>query len=208
VAEWWSEDEFADVPEGFEEESGLAEEFAAEPLYTYHTALDERVCPQCAPLEGVMFSLDEINEQFPSNENYEDIIFANLHDKCRCQLTRETQPGEVPGGEEEDMVEGRGEPLRRGLGIARFIQRPTLGRGARLLASLLGISGIGTLISLFLFAAMPLINEFIRHQIEMQLREALREEQRKEEQRRKEILKEVLAELDAEKRQEYRSMVP
>jgi hypothetical protein len=213
VEEWISEDEY-DVPAGFEEESqpGLAEEFAAESLWKYQTALDERVCGRCAPLEGVMFTLDEINEQFPNNQNFGDIIFVNMDDhggKCRCTLIQEVRPEEVPGGEGEgeDMVEGRGTPLPGGI-VGRstsapslfslLLRRPTPYRLARFgIRQILNILGLSSLAIPILAVAMPLINSYIqaevKRQVQFQISVALIKERQKH-----------LEEL----RQIYRGIVP
>lgn len=214
MAEWWSEDEFSEVPEGFEEEEGggLAEEFASEPLYTYHTALDERVCPRCAPLEGVMFTLEEINEQFPSNENYEDIVFVNLHDRCRCQLTREQQleePGEE--GEGEDMVEGRGEPLygRGWIGRSTFspslvglILHPSPRSFARFgIRGILSMLGLSSLIFPILAIAMPLLLPMINQLVRVQVKEEMEREIRRQ-------LEAEFAKREAMMREVYRGVIP
>lgn len=142
----WPEEFYGD--EGFGGEASVEEEYASEELWLYQTALDERVCGRCAPLEGVMFTLDEVNEQFPANENYEDIIFANVHDRCRCQLIRQPgtqEPGEDGGeGGREDTVEGRGIPLRRVASLGFAARNPiSLGRfGLRQALILLGLPGI------------------------------------------------------------------
>jgi hypothetical protein len=195
VEEWVSEDEY-DVPAGFEEEGGLADEFAAEPLYTYHTAMDERVCPQCAPLEGVMFTLDEINEQFPSNDNYEDIIFVNAHDKCRCQLTREVQSEEVTGekGESENMPEGRGTPLRTGFFLGRATSTPSLyrmmlnpspGRLSRFMMRWgMEALGLSALIFPILAVALPMLQAIIQEQVKLQVQAELRRRYLEEEKKR------------------------
>jgi hypothetical protein len=180
VEEWVSEDEY-DVPAGFEEESqpGLAEEFAAESLWKYQTALDERVCGRCAPLEGVMFTLDEINEQFPNNQNFGDIIFVNMDDhggKCRCTLIQEVQPEEVPGGEGEgeDMTEGRGTPLRVPA-VATYVRALRSPRwGFRLAArQVLGAIGMSSLVPLLVplifYAIIPMVQLFIQQQVKMRV---------------------------------------
>ena len=196
--------------EGFEEAS-MEQEFAAEQLYRYHTALDERVCGRCAPLEGVLFSLEEIVEQFPSNENYEDIIFANVHDRCRCQLTKEPTPEGIPSEEEESMVEGRGAPLTRGM-IGRSTSAPSLvglllhpsPRGfARFgIRQLLGTAALSFLISPILAIAMPLITQMInqvvqwqvRTQVENEVKRSMAEEERYREERVREIYKGIAPE--------------
>jgi len=174
VAEWPSEGEFDQfLPEGFEEED-LEEEFASEPLYAYHTALDERVCGRCAPLEGVMFTLDEINEQFPSNENYEDVIFVNLHDKCRCQLIRE-----------EGEMDGRGTPLSSGAWLStgmilspQRISRPRslLQYGISRLFSFLGIGAVLPFLFPVIAWLMPIIQASIQSQVQLELEKQIKAE--------------------------------
>jgi hypothetical protein len=184
VEEWISEDEY-DVPAGFEEESqpGLAEEFAAESLWKYQTALDERVCGRCAPLEGVMFSLDEINEQFPNNQNFGDIIFVNMDDhggKCRCTLIREPGTGEGMAGGEEDMVEGRGTPLGGNtdgaplspLGLARAFRSPrsALRMATRQVFGLIGLGAMASPLAAVIFSAViPMVQSYIEQQVKAQV---------------------------------------
>ena len=192
--------------EGFEEAS-MEQEFAAEQLYRYHTALDERVCGRCAPLEGVLFSLEEIVEQFPSNENYEDIIFANVHDRCRCQLTKEPQPEEPEeeGGEEEEMVEGRGTPLRFnprsaiGRSIAApslfsLLRRPSPGGFARFgIRNVLTLTGLSWLIFPMLAFILPTLTSFVnflvQNQVRTQMQVEIRRQWDKEEAERREQLR-------------------
>jgi hypothetical protein len=72
-------------PEEFYEEEGFSEE---EELWVFETALDERVCPECGPLEGEPFLVEDIETYFPdAYENTDSTIVANLHENCRCLLT-------------------------------------------------------------------------------------------------------------------------
>jgi hypothetical protein len=212
VEEWVSEDEY-DVPAGFEEEEGggLAQEFAAEPLWTYHTALDERVCGRCAPLEGVMFTLDEINEQFPNNQNFGDIIFVNMDDhggKCRCTLIQEVRPEEVPGGEGEgeDMVEGRGTPLRGIIGrstaapsLMGLMRRPSPYGFARFgIRNVLALAGLSWMIFPMLAIMIPMIQGIIQWQVQQQVEAALQKKLAEEERKRKAMFREVYRGIIAE----------
>lgn len=204
----WEEDEFGfGAPEEFfGDEGSVEEEFAAEEQWLYQTALDERVCGRCAPLEGVLFSPEDIAEQFPAAENYEDIIFANVHDKCRCQLIRQ-QGGEGEG----DMVEGRGAPLSKGLSLGFAARNPrSLGRfGLRQVLMYLGTSGIiAYILSWFV---VPIITSLVQ----VYTRNIMAAQQRAEEERLKKLFPQWYDEVSGRRltdderilRQAYRSIV-
>jgi hypothetical protein len=55
--------------------------------WVYNTAIDERVCGDCGPLEGCGFLEEDIESCFPNAEQIDDeTIAVNLHDYCRCEL--------------------------------------------------------------------------------------------------------------------------
>ena len=202
MSEYWPEFE-GELPEEFYGEEGegfsegpVEEEFAAEQLYRYHTALDERVCGRCAPLEGVLFSLDEVNEQFPAADDFEDIIFANVHDRCRCQLTREPQPQQEQEGGTEGMVEGRGTPLTGTAGLIRAARSPRqlMRYGARYgLRGVLGLMGLSALapflLPLIFSFFMPIVTSLIQAQVRAQVEAEIRRRQEIEEKRRVERMR-------------------
>jgi len=74
-------------PEQFYEgESYFGEEYDEE-VWVYETALDERVCPICGPLEGEAFLGEDVDANFPEASDIDETTLApNLHDNCRCQL--------------------------------------------------------------------------------------------------------------------------
>ena len=61
------------------------------------TAMDERVCPYCMPLDGKIFALGETilekdahymgDAEVPLNLSYGDIPYPPLHANCRCSLS-------------------------------------------------------------------------------------------------------------------------
>jgi len=64
-----------------------AEGFYEEELWQFETALDERVCPICAALDGNLYTIEDVLENFPEAWQTDDeTIQANIHDSCRCQF--------------------------------------------------------------------------------------------------------------------------
>jgi len=79
---------FSDLwPEEFyDEESGGSFDDVGE-TWVLNTALDERTCGKCGPLEGAAFLGEDLEECFPDAEDIDETtIAANLHDWCRCEL--------------------------------------------------------------------------------------------------------------------------
>lgn len=77
---------FSDLwPDEFYGEGGLDYEGGT---WVYNTAVDERVCGDCGPLEGSCFLEEDIESYFPNAEQIDDeTIAVNLHDDtCRCEL--------------------------------------------------------------------------------------------------------------------------
>ena len=73
----------SDWPEEFYEEgfTDLGE------TWVFNTALDERTCQDCGPLEGSCFLGEDIEPFFPDAEQLDDeTIAANIHPNCRCEL--------------------------------------------------------------------------------------------------------------------------
>lgn len=71
--------------------SSLLDEFYGEEsfdqVWIFETALDERVCPLCGPLEGEAFLIEDLEASFPNARDLGDgTIAANLHKNCRCVL--------------------------------------------------------------------------------------------------------------------------
>jgi hypothetical protein len=67
--------------------------------YQFATALDEVVCENCSPLNGEVFTEDEVDEWFPDyQEITPDVIQANIHPNCRCELLM------ISGPETEDVL--------------------------------------------------------------------------------------------------------
>lgn len=209
----WPEETYSE--ESFQE-SDVEQEFASEALWTYHTALDERVCGRCAPLEGVMFTLDEINEQFPSNENYGDIIFVNMDDhgdKCRCCLTKEPGSEGTEGGEEE-TVDGRGTPLQGIIGrsssapsLISLMRHPTQTGFARFgIRSALVAAGLTWLIFPILGLLWPLLMSAIQiwnqAQIKAEVERVIKEAEAKNVAMRTEALKAAM------QRESQRAVIP
>jgi SPP1 gp7 family putative phage head morphogenesis protein len=61
-----------------------------EPVFNFITAADERVCPQCGPLDGQVFTASEVESNFPdASELFPGTVAANVHINCRCQLIGE-----------------------------------------------------------------------------------------------------------------------
>lgn len=54
--------------------------------WIFETAMDERVCPVCAPLDGSIYTESELAINFPNSISLGDIIYVNLHVDCRCSL--------------------------------------------------------------------------------------------------------------------------
>lgn len=78
----WLDEIFDEV---FGEEEGEEEE--EEEFWEFETAMDERVCDVCGPLDGEVFSVDELEEYFPDGwEIGLGVIQANVHPNCRCTL--------------------------------------------------------------------------------------------------------------------------
>ncbi len=201
MAEWWPDVDYEAPEEFIEEEGGDVEQ--PEAMYTFHTALDERVCGQCAPLEGVMFSESEISEWFPSADQLaDDFIEANVHDRCRCQLTKvPVEQGTEDGGGEEGM-EGRGEPLsmaframRSPQGLVRYAAR----RGLRGALGAMGATALAPFLvpmifSLVLPLVMTAVQQWIRQQALAEIRRQARELEKKQAQQDKENFKGVTSE--------------
>ncbi len=169
--------------EGFDQEGSVEEEYGSQELWIFQTAMDDRVCGQCAPLEGVLFSRQDIMDQFPSADEFEDIIFANVHDNCRCQLIPQQQGGE--GG--EDVVEGRGEPLAymmRGIRNPTGLVRLAARRGLRGALGAMGMTALAPFLIPMIFAiVLPLITslvqQFTKQQVEAELKKQVREQEKK-----------------------------
>jgi hypothetical protein len=82
-SEYW---DFSPEPIGLESEM---EEFE-EPIFEFITTADERVCPQCGPLDGQPFTASEVESNFPdASELFPGTVAANVHINCRCQLIGE-----------------------------------------------------------------------------------------------------------------------
>jgi hypothetical protein len=79
--------ESGDYPEEFyEEEQGGFLDYVGD-SWVFNTALDERTCQDCGPLEGSAFLGEDIEPYFPYAEQLDDYtIAANLHPNCRCDL--------------------------------------------------------------------------------------------------------------------------
>jgi hypothetical protein len=72
--------------EFYEEEEGGYLDYAGR-TWVFNTALDERTCGDCGPLEGSCFLEEDIEPYFPDAEQLDDeTIAVNLHDWCRCGL--------------------------------------------------------------------------------------------------------------------------
>jgi hypothetical protein len=87
-----------DLVYGKEEIQTESEEVAEEELlWRYITVLDERVCPNCGPLEGEVFPESVLEETFPDLEVLaEGVIHPHVHIGCRCQLIMEQPTEEYP----------------------------------------------------------------------------------------------------------------
>lgn len=58
-----------------------------EPIFEFITAADERVCPQCGPLDGQVFKASEVKSNFlDATELFPGTLAAKIHANCRCQL--------------------------------------------------------------------------------------------------------------------------
>jgi len=71
-------------------------------VYAYRTRMDEKVCDECAELEGTEYPIEIIGETeqieeenrqlkwiFPYCERQdEDFVKVNLHPNCRCYLEK------------------------------------------------------------------------------------------------------------------------
>ena len=72
-------------------EAGETEEIAQ---YQFITA-DETACDECRPFNGDIFDELEINDLFDYEVVTEEVLRANIHINCRCQLLRITAPTET-----------------------------------------------------------------------------------------------------------------
>lgn len=94
---------------GIQEEESL--EFPEdEIMWLFATALDERVCPDCGPLEGEVFPDSVLEETFPEYEELaEGVIHPHVHrprdDNCRCTLFEEQPADEFSIGESDQQIE-------------------------------------------------------------------------------------------------------
>jgi len=62
---------------------GFIESDENEEVWVFETALDEKVCPFCGPLDGETF----LTSDFPDATELDDTTMAaNLHENCRCML--------------------------------------------------------------------------------------------------------------------------
>jgi hypothetical protein len=69
----------------------------SETLYKFITSLDERVCPECAVLEGAVFPESVLEETFPGMEVLgEGVIHPHVHFGCRCTFMAEQYTDEYP----------------------------------------------------------------------------------------------------------------
>jgi len=64
--------------------------------YQFITGADETVCEECNAFNGDIFSEDEIDDFFDAewDELTPEIVRANVHINCRCQLMRISEPEE------------------------------------------------------------------------------------------------------------------
>jgi len=60
--------------------------------YQFVTAADEKVCEECGPLDGAIFDELEVDDLFDWEELTPEVLQANLHINCRCELLRITSP--------------------------------------------------------------------------------------------------------------------
>jgi len=74
--------------ESYREEEELAQ-------YQFVTAADEKVCEQCGPLDGHIYDELEVDDLFDYEVVTEEVLRANIHINCRCQLLRITAPAET-----------------------------------------------------------------------------------------------------------------
>jgi len=80
-SEYW---DFSPEPTESQMESQMESNFM------FITALDERVCPQCGPLDSQVFTASEAEINFPNaTELFPGTVAANVHINCRCQLVSE-----------------------------------------------------------------------------------------------------------------------
>jgi hypothetical protein len=85
-------------PDEFYEEEGFSD---VGKTWVFNTALDERTCERCTPLEGEPFLGEDIEDYFPNAEQIDEtMIRVNIHDFCRCELVL----AEEYWGEEEELV--------------------------------------------------------------------------------------------------------
>jgi SPP1 gp7 family putative phage head morphogenesis protein len=69
---------------------GVEEEELAQ--YQFVTALDELVCEECSAFNGDIYDEDEIDALFDWEELTPEVLRANLHINCRCELLRVSAP--------------------------------------------------------------------------------------------------------------------
>ena len=90
--------ELNDLLEGMAEESteyeimGYGEE--EEPAqYQFVAAADEAVCEECKSFNGDIYDEDEVDDLFDWQELTPEVLRANLHPNCRCELLMISGPG-------------------------------------------------------------------------------------------------------------------
>ena len=74
--------------ESYREEEELAQ-------YQFITAADDVVCDECHSFNGDIFNELEIEDLFDYEVITDEVLRANIHINCRCQLLRITAPAET-----------------------------------------------------------------------------------------------------------------
>jgi hypothetical protein len=82
-------------PEAPESDQTEDSEDSEKQLWEFQTAMDERVCPICAPLDGGLYTELDLDIYFPNSVLLGDLVLARLHRNCRCSLTKVEGDGEA-----------------------------------------------------------------------------------------------------------------